>query len=129
MFRIGQGFDAHAFGSGNHVVLGGVRIPHTNGISAHSDGDVLCHAVGEALRTLPKGSVFLAATPQMFRYSVLHKALSEAIESGTEVGDEAEAVELAGYTVRLIESDCPNPKLTHPKDLEWMKTLLRPSGN
>ena len=49
MFRIGQGFDAHAFGSGNHVVLGGVRIPHTNGISAHSDGDVLCHAVGEAL--------------------------------------------------------------------------------
>ncbi len=97
--------------------------------STVSDAVKLKSAESEVLRTLPKGSVFLAATPQMFRYSVLYKALSEAIESGTEVGDEAEAVELAGYTVRLIESDCPNPKLTHPKDLEWMKTLLRPSEN
>ncbi len=95
--------------------------------STASDAVKLKSAEGEVLRTLPKGSVFLAATPQMFRYSVLYRALSEAIESGAEVGDEAEAVELAGYTVPLIESDCPNPKLTHPEDLEWMKMLMRPS--
>ena len=39
-FRVGQGFDVHAFGDGDHVVLGGVRIPHERGLAAHSDGDV-----------------------------------------------------------------------------------------
>jgi len=49
MMRIGQGFDVHAFGPGNHVVLGGVRIPHTHGLVAHSDGDVAVHALCDAL--------------------------------------------------------------------------------
>jgi 2-C-methyl-D-erythritol 2,4-cyclodiphosphate synthase len=47
--RIGQGFDAHRFGDGDHVTLGGVRIPHGQGIIAHSDGDVLIHALCDAL--------------------------------------------------------------------------------
>jgi 2-C-methyl-D-erythritol 2,4-cyclodiphosphate synthase len=47
--RIGQGFDVHAFGEGDHVVLGGVRIAHDRGIVAHSDGDVLIHALCDAL--------------------------------------------------------------------------------
>jgi len=47
--RIGQGFDVHAFGPGDHVILGGVRVPHTQGIVAHSDGDVLLHAVCDAI--------------------------------------------------------------------------------
>jgi len=47
--RIGHGFDAHRFGDGDHVVLGGVRIPHTQGLVAHSDGDVLIHALCDAL--------------------------------------------------------------------------------
>lgn len=47
--RIGQGFDAHAFGAGDHLVLGGVRIPHTAGVEAHSDGDVALHALCDAL--------------------------------------------------------------------------------
>lgn len=47
--RIGQGFDVHAFGPGTAFVLGGVRIPHIHGIQAHSDGDVLLHAVCNAL--------------------------------------------------------------------------------
>lgn len=47
--RIGQGVDVHAFASGDHVVLGGVRIPHTHGLLAHSDGDVLIHALCDAL--------------------------------------------------------------------------------
>lgn len=47
--RIGNGFDAHRFGVGDHVVLGGVRIAHTRGLVAHSDGDVLIHALCDAL--------------------------------------------------------------------------------
>jgi len=47
--RIGYGYDVHAFEPGDHVVLGGVRVPHTHGVRAHSDGDVLLHALCDAL--------------------------------------------------------------------------------
>lgn len=47
--RIGQGFDVHAFCEGDHVILGGVAIPFEHGIKAHSDGDVLLHALADAL--------------------------------------------------------------------------------
>lgn len=47
--RIGQGYDAHRFTSGDHVVLGGVEIPFDHGLAAHSDGDVLLHAICDAL--------------------------------------------------------------------------------
>ena len=47
--RIGQGFDVHRFGEGDHVMLGGVRVPHTHGVVAHSDGDVVLHALTDAL--------------------------------------------------------------------------------
>ena len=47
--RIGQGFDVHAFGEGDHVMLGGVRIPHARGVLAHSDGDVVLHALCDAM--------------------------------------------------------------------------------
>lgn len=47
--RIGQGFDVHAFGEGDHVMLGGVRVAHTQGVLAHSDGDVVLHALCDAL--------------------------------------------------------------------------------
>ena len=47
--RIGHGYDAHRFGVGDHVVIGGVRIPHDHGLEAHSDGDVLIHALCDAL--------------------------------------------------------------------------------
>ena len=47
--RIGHGYDVHRFGVGDHVVLGGVRIEHGQGLEAHSDGDVLIHALCDAL--------------------------------------------------------------------------------
>lgn len=47
--RIGHGYDVHRFGAGNEIVLGGVRIAHHRGLEAHSDGDVLVHAVCDAL--------------------------------------------------------------------------------
>jgi len=48
-FRIGQGLDVHAFGDGDHVMLGGVRVPHDRGLVAHSDGDVVIHALCDAM--------------------------------------------------------------------------------
>lgn len=47
--RIGHGYDVHAFGEGDKIVIGGVIIPHERGLIAHSDGDVLLHALCDAL--------------------------------------------------------------------------------
>ncbi len=47
--RIGHGYDVHRFGEGDCITLGGVRIPHRFGLIAHSDGDVLLHALADAL--------------------------------------------------------------------------------
>lgn len=47
--RIGQGFDAHRFAPGTRLVIGGVEIPYEYGLEAHSDGDVLLHAITDAV--------------------------------------------------------------------------------
>lgn len=47
--RIGHGFDVHAFGPGDSIMLGGVRVGHSAGVVAHSDGDVVIHALCDAL--------------------------------------------------------------------------------
>ncbi len=56
--RTGLGYDVHAFGAGDHVMLGGVRIPHDRGVEAHSDGDVVLHALTDAvLGTMADGDI------------------------------------------------------------------------
>ena len=47
--RIGQGYDVHAFGEGDHIMLGGIRVAHSCGVLAHSDGDVILHALCDAM--------------------------------------------------------------------------------
>ncbi|MGR9114311.1 MAG: 2-C-methyl-D-erythritol 2,4-cyclodiphosphate synthase [Gammaproteobacteria bacterium] len=47
--RVGQGYDVHRFGEGDHIILGGVRIDYDKGLEAHSDGDVVLHALSDAL--------------------------------------------------------------------------------
>jgi 2-C-methyl-D-erythritol 2,4-cyclodiphosphate synthase len=49
MIRIGQGYDVHRFNEGNHIILGGVTIPYEQSLEAHSDGDVVLHALCDAL--------------------------------------------------------------------------------
>ena len=67
--RIGQGFDVHAFGEGNHVMLGGVRVPHQNGVVAHSDGDVVIHALCDAmLGALALGDIGVHFPPSDMRW-------------------------------------------------------------
>lgn len=48
-YRIGQGLDVHAFEAGEFVILAGIQIPHHQGLKAHSDGDVVLHALSDAL--------------------------------------------------------------------------------
>jgi 2-C-methyl-D-erythritol 4-phosphate cytidylyltransferase / 2-C-methyl-D-erythritol 2,4-cyclodiphosphate synthase len=56
--RTGNGFDVHAFGDGDHVMLGGLRIPHSRGLTGHSDADVVLHALVDAiLGALAEGDI------------------------------------------------------------------------
>ena len=49
MIRVGQGYDVHRFNEGDHIMLGGVKIEYEQGLEAHSDGDVVLHALCDAL--------------------------------------------------------------------------------
>jgi 2-C-methyl-D-erythritol 2,4-cyclodiphosphate synthase len=49
MNRVGIGYDVHRFATGRALILGGVNIPHTHGLDGHSDADVLCHAIADAV--------------------------------------------------------------------------------
>jgi 2-C-methyl-D-erythritol 2,4-cyclodiphosphate synthase len=49
MIRCGNGYDAHRLAPGRKLILGGVEIPHERGLDGHSDADVLCHAIADAL--------------------------------------------------------------------------------
>lgn len=90
--RIGQGFDAHRFCVGDHLIIGGVRIPFERGIEAHSDGDVLLHAVTDALlgaagegdlgRHFPDSDPGLAGVDSRV---LLRSALAKAQAQGWEV--------------------------------------------
>lgn len=48
-YRMGQGFDVHAFGEGRKLILGGIQVPYEKGLVGHSDADVLTHALCDAL--------------------------------------------------------------------------------
>ncbi len=49
MIRVGLGYDVHRFNDGDHIILGGVKIPYEKGLEAHSDGDVVLHALADAI--------------------------------------------------------------------------------
>jgi 2-C-methyl-D-erythritol 4-phosphate cytidylyltransferase/2-C-methyl-D-erythritol 2,4-cyclodiphosphate synthase len=81
--RVGSGYDVHAFADGDHVMLGGVRIPHTRGVTGHSDADVALHALVDAiLGALAEGDIgvhFPPSDPQ-WRGASSDKFLAFAIE-------------------------------------------------
>jgi 2-C-methyl-D-erythritol 4-phosphate cytidylyltransferase/2-C-methyl-D-erythritol 2,4-cyclodiphosphate synthase len=81
--RTGSGFDVHAFGDGDHVMLAGVRVPHTRGVTGHSDADVALHALVDAiLGALAEGDIgvhFPPSDPQ-WRGASSDRFLAFAIE-------------------------------------------------
>ncbi|MGB0847030.1 MAG: 2-C-methyl-D-erythritol 2,4-cyclodiphosphate synthase [Thiolinea sp.] len=94
MIRIGHGFDVHAFTSGDHIVLGGVKIPFDRAFEAHSDGDVLLHAIcdsilgalalGDIGRHFPDTSVEFAGIDSR---ELLRKVYVLATEKGYQLGN------------------------------------------
>ncbi|MEW5892365.1 MAG: 2-C-methyl-D-erythritol 4-phosphate cytidylyltransferase [Pseudomonadota bacterium] len=98
-------------------LLAAVRDDAVGGILAAPVADTLKRAgQGQRIReTVPRQGLWGAQTPQMFRYGLLREALRRA---GTEVTDEASAVERLGLAPLLVESDASNLKVTFPHDLE-----------
>ena len=109
--RVGTGFDAHAFEAGVPLVLGGVRIDHPRGLAGHSDGDVLAHALTDALLGAAGlgdiGSLF-PADDERFRGADSVELLREAYGR----------VQEAGWT--LVNADCvlvgEEPRIAEHRD-------------
>ncbi len=80
------------------------------------------NSVKQVLRTIDRQCIYMAQTPQMFRYQELTQALTQA--DLALVTDEASAVELSGGTVQIIESDAPNIKVTFPFDLKLAQMII-----
>ncbi len=79
---------------------------------------------GRIRKTLPRGELFRAQTPQMFKLGTLRKALEDSIESGSEVTDEAQAMERSGYHPRLVPGHSANIKITTSEDLTLAQAML-----
>ncbi|MGZ2257838.1 2-C-methyl-D-erythritol 2,4-cyclodiphosphate synthase [Roseobacter sp. A03A-229] len=87
--RLGNGFDVHAFGPGDHVVLCGVTIPHEQGLVGHSDADVALHTVTDAIYgALAQGDIgqhFPPSDPQ-WKGAASHVFLRHAVDLAREMG-------------------------------------------
>lgn len=99
---------------GQHAVGGLLALPVVDTVKRMRDGK---------LETVPREGLWLAQTPQMFRYRLLCDALDAALE----VTDESSAVEAAGHTPLLVEGHACNLKVTLPSDLALLQTYLKES--
>ncbi len=111
-FRIGHGYDVHALGEGLRLVLGGVEIPHTKGCIAHSDGDVLVHAICDAL-------LGAAALGDIGKHFPDTSAEFKGIDSLILLGRVVALLEKEGYKIVNIDSTIAmqRPKLRPHIDL------------
>lgn len=95
--RIGYGWDSHEFKSGIPLKIGGVTLPHTHGLGGHSDGDVLLHAITDALLgaiAAPDiGSLFPPSDPQW-----------KGADSAVFLREALRRVRAAGYAISNIDS-------------------------
>jgi 2-C-methyl-D-erythritol 2,4-cyclodiphosphate synthase len=94
--RIGQGYDAHRFEAGRRLVLGGVTIEHPQGLRAHSDGDVLIHALCDAL-------LGAAGLGDIGRHYPDNEAKYTGIDSRILLRDVVERLHLAGFKVSNVD--------------------------
>ncbi len=104
--RVGQGFDVHAFAPGDCVWLGGVRIPHTQALSGHSDADVGLHALADALYgALGEGDIGAHFPPSDARW--------RGVASSIFLGHAAERVRARGGIIAHLDATliCEAPKI------------------
>lgn len=87
--RLGNGFDVHAFGAGDHVTLCGVRVPHDHGLVGHSDADVGMHAITDAIYgALAQGDIGQHFPPSDLQWkgAASHIFLRHAVDLATRMG-------------------------------------------
>lgn len=114
--RIGHGYDVHAFGPGDKIVIGGVVIPHHHGLIAHSDGDVLLHALCDALlgaAALGDIGKHFPDTDMQYRNadsrSLLRMVYAKVGQLGWKIANAdltivAQAPRMANYISRMVET-------------------------
>lgn len=107
-----------------------LRFDEVGGILAVPVKDTLKRSTDDhrVASTLDRALIWQAQTPQMFRYGLLKKALSHALDLGVEITDEASSLEASGYQPKLIVGDARNLKITTPEDLDLAEFLLSPKG-
>ncbi|MDG1250284.1 MAG: 2-C-methyl-D-erythritol 2,4-cyclodiphosphate synthase [Gammaproteobacteria bacterium] len=110
--RVGQGLDAHRFCAGDRVVLGGVSIPHDQALQAHSDGDVLLHAICDAL-------LGAAALGDIGRHFSDQDAAHKNRDSREFLREVATMLATAGYSIGNIDATivAQRPKMSPHTDL------------
>lgn len=107
-------------------LLDAVRADEVGGLLAVPVTDTLKRSAPDArvAKTVSRDQLWRALTPQMFRYEVLERALSQAAGQGMNVTDEAQAVELIGLQPRLVAGSADNLKITVPEDLRRAQQIL-----
>jgi 2-C-methyl-D-erythritol 4-phosphate cytidylyltransferase len=99
---------------------------HVGGILAIPVRDTLKKALGhQVVTTVTRDQLWQAQTPQMFRYGLLRDALWAAKNKNLQVTDEASAMELAGFSVKLVEGRMDNIKVTYADDLALAEAILK----
>ncbi len=98
------------------------------------DGGILCLPIHDTVKhglqnritkTLPRTEIFSAQTPQLFKVGLLHDALAECMDSGKNVTDESQAMELKGYQPKLVLGSPTNIKITIPADMAFAQAILQ----
>ncbi len=107
-------------------LLGSVTSHAAGGLLATPQDNTLKIAdqAGRVEKTVDRSQYWQALTPQVFRYAVLLKAMSDAVSGGLAVTDEASAVEAGGYSPLLVNGDHNNIKLTRESDLLLAEAIL-----
>ena len=102
----------------DHPVGGLLGIPVTDTKKAADEH-------GNIIRTVRREGLWRAMTPQMFRYEMLSEALQAAVGRGVTVTDESAAMEMAGYSPRMVEGHADNIKITRPDDLALAELFVQ----
>ena len=103
--RIGCGIDVHAFGEGDHVMLGGVRIPHSRGVTGHSDADVALHALVDAIL----GALAEGDTPMPVLAMIAKVPVIKGHNIWLTTGDETRRKAAVEFVLKGLESGALKP--------------------
>jgi 2-C-methyl-D-erythritol 4-phosphate cytidylyltransferase len=111
-----------------HPVGALLAVPLADTLRRAADRPAAAAGMAESAATLSREGLWLAQTPQMFRYQRLRAALEAALEAGRMPTDEAQAVEWQGHAALLVEARDPNPKITKPSDLTIAAAIMSARG-